>query len=215
MARWKGGTIMGRQVLAASFVVALVCLGGAQALAQGGGMPGMPSPEEIERRIQEELDKIPDTTVGDDVMEITYKAVPLDPNEIVKRAAAAGGQLPAGMTPDQIAKQVLPMARPYIERTFAEIGTIRVTGIVAYKSAKLEEGEYIFGLVMNGMTPVGVRIAGASLKREVRVPFRASRSKELHSELKLDVEEDERGGKRYIVAFFNDVQGKAGKFVSK
>ncbi|RME72364.1 MAG: hypothetical protein D6776_08845 [Planctomycetota bacterium] len=195
-------------------VVAIAATSGAWAQ---GGLPGMPSPEQIERRIAEEMEKLPERTVTDEVFEIRYKPVPIDLREVARRAAAAAaGQLPQGVSPEQAAKQLLPMARPYIERAYGEIGTLQVKRPVAYRSKRLEPGEYLLGLILKGDSPIGIRIHGAKLERELRIPFRGARSKQPHPELKLEVEvADKRRGKRYIVAWFLSVRAKAGKFVPK
>ena len=82
--------------------------------ARSQGVPpgGMPSKAEIEKRIQEELDKLEDKTSEVEGVKLTYKPIPANPVDVIK----ASGQVPPGVDPDQAAKQFGPMAKPYIEK---------------------------------------------------------------------------------------------------
>ncbi len=181
------------------------------------GVPGLPSPQEIERRVREEVEKLPLVRVEDEVFAIAYRRVPLDPQAVVERVVArAAGRLPQGIDPQQAAKQLLPMARPYIERAYAEIGTLEVRVPVKYRSGTLPAGEYVLGLVMKGELPVGLLLNGAKLRGALRIPFRNARAKRHETDLKLEIEVvDRKRGKRNIVAWFNDVEARAGKFTPR
>src|SRR5206468_3763704 len=170
-ARTKGRA-MTRRSLALTFAAALAVLAGGPSpvLSQvppgggggGAGAGGIPSKQEIEKAIKDELDKIPETTTELGKVKISYKPVPSDPTETLKNS----GKLPPGMKPDQAAKQFAPMARPYVEKFLAEVGKLTTETEFKLKSTTIKPAEYTFGVVVSDpdMNPVAIVISGKSLK---------------------------------------------------
>ncbi len=200
------------RLFALSLVVVLGLASAAEAQAPpGGGYPQMPSKEEIERRIKEEMDKLPSETAEIEGVTITYKAVPTDPLEIVKQS----GQLPPGQNPDQAAKQFLPLARPYIEKNMAEIGTLVATREVKIKSVKLKPGSYTFGVSvdMTDLIPVAVLISGGDLKKPLAVPLKNGAAKSPYATLKIELTTPKSSTSEFVIGVgFAKVLGVAGKF---
>ncbi|GIW71786.1 MAG: hypothetical protein KatS3mg102_1328 [Planctomycetota bacterium] len=192
----------------------LLALGlAAPARAQGGPMP---TPAEIERRIKQEIERLPSATATNDALAIRYKQVPTDPKEVIRRAVAAG-QLPPGIDPDQAVQQFLPVARPYIEKAMGEIGTVKVLRPLAYRSQKLPAGEYVFGLLMQGVQPIGIRIADARTGAELRIPLRSGRAAEPHPVLLVELDPSRSGGKpaHEVRIGFDRLEGRAGKLLEQ
>lgn len=188
----------------------VLVLGGV-AVAQ---VPQMPTPEEIEARIEKEMDKLPTIKVEDDVLEISYKQVPSDPKEIVKKAA--GGQLPPGMDPEQAIKMYMPLARPYIAKAFGTIGKLKVKQDVKINSKKLPAGDYVFGLIMEGEYPVGVLISSETLRKPLKLPLKRAKAKTPFEN--LDVKVVIKGKSKPYRVFevgFGPIQGQAGKVTAK
>ncbi len=208
-------TLLGSAPLAVALGLALLASTPAHSqVPPGGGGPGgaggagIPSKQEIEKRIKEELDKIPDTTVEWQKFKLTYKAIPTDPGEIIKNA----GGLPPGMNPDQAAKQFGPMARPYIEKYLGEIGKLVADEEFKLKSTKLPAAEYTFGIVMEELTPIAIRLTGKTLKAPLTVPLKNQAAPSPHATLKVEIKESKKPEEFTIDVGFAKVQGAAGKF---
>ncbi|MHC4390467.1 MAG: hypothetical protein ACYS22_04020 [Planctomycetota bacterium] len=182
------------------------------AIATAQGMPPMPTPEEIDQRIQAELDKLPMATVECEAFTIEHKVVPTDFLQLVKQAA--GGQIPPGMNADQLAKQYLPMARPYIEKHLGKIGTLTAKKTVKLKSLKLKEGEvYDFGLLFKDMLPYGIQFAGGDLKKAARLPLKRGKGQVKVDPIVIEVVPDKKSDKKLsILVKFAEIEGVAGKF---
>lgn len=189
------------QVLA----LALLALAGGSALAQN--IPQMPSKEEIERRVEEELSKLPSKKAESEVIAIEYKELPTDPVSIVQKVAA--GQLPPGMNAEQASKQFLPMARPYIEKYAQKLGTLTPKSEVKYKSTTLSEGvTYEFGLIMDDLLPIGLRIAGEDLKRPLTIPLRTGAGPSKVDPMQVEVLADKSSAKKFkLVVHFGERLG--------
>ncbi|MFC1705388.1 hypothetical protein ACFL59_01030 [Planctomycetota bacterium] len=180
------------------------------------GMPRMPTPQEIEKRIQEEFDKLPTEKVEHEVIAIEYKAMPTDPHEIVKKAV--GNQLPPGMNVDQAIKQFMPMARPYVEKWAAKLGSMTVSKEVKYKSLKLKpDQKYDFGLVLDQLTPIGIQIGGGNLKAPVKLPLKRKKPERKYDTMFVEVVPAKKGkqDKLNIQVGFGEILGAAGAFKVK
>lgn len=194
----------------AALALVLLLADVAAAQAPPGGF-NMPSKEEIEKRVKEEMDKLPSETTEIDGVKIEYKAVPTDPLEIVKRS----GQLPPGMNPDQAAKQFLPLARPYVEKNMAEIGTLTCTRDVTLKSLKLKAGTYTFGLGvdMTELVPITVIFSGGDLKKPVALPLKRGAAKTPHDTLKVELAGVKKKDDEFTIGVgFAKVDALAGNF---
>jgi len=170
--------------------------GGAAGGGSGGanaGAAGLPTKAEIEKKIKEQLDALPERTTELGRVKIIYKPVPCDPAEVIKNS----GQIPQGMNPDQAVKQFLPMARPYIEKYMLEIGKLVTDVELKTKTGKLVPAEYTFGLIMDDMNPIGLLIQGKTLKSPMKLPMKPSAAQtpfgSLVIELKESKKEDEFG----------------------
>lgn len=198
------------------FAVSLVIVLGLASVAEaqappGGGYPQMPSKEEIEKRIKEEMDKLPTETAEIEGVKITYKAVPTDPLEIVKQS----GQLPPGQNPDQAAKQFMPLARPYIEKNMAEIGSFVAEREVKFKSVKLKPGTYTFGVSvdMTDLVPVAVLISGGDLKKPIAIPLKNGAAKSPYATLKIELTTSKSSANDFVIGVgFAKILGVTGKF---
>ena len=202
----------GSFALAAALMFGLASSGIAQ-IPPGGG--NIPSKEEIEKRIEEEFAKLPDETAEIEGARLLYKAIPTDPVEVIK----ASGQLPAGANPDAVAKQFLPMARPYVEKYLGAIGKLELKKEVTLKSgklkAKLAPATYDFGLVMEELVPIAIRISGGELKAPLTVPLRTEQVAEHAATLKIELRPSKVKGEFAIEVRFAKVHGLASKFTSK
>jgi len=197
-----------------ALALSLGIFGASTAFAQG--MPQMPTPQEIDRRIQEEMDKLPVRKVEHEVMTIEYREMPTDITELVKRAA--GGQVPQGVNIDQLMKQYMPMARPYVEKHAAKLGTVKVTKSVKCKSLTLKPDEiYDFGLVLDGTVPIGILIGGPTLKAAAKIPLKGMKNDQTFDPMEVRVEAaSEKSDKKLnVVVGFAAVLGAAGTFDAK
>jgi hypothetical protein len=198
--------------LAAALAAALGLALLAPAPARSQQMPpgGMPSKAEIEKRIQEELDKLPDESSELEGVKLTYKGVPSNPADVVR---SAGGQLPPGTNPDAAAKQFGPMARPYIEKYLGKVGKLKVDREFKQKSAKIGPGEYVLGLVMDDLTPVAVTISGGSLKAPVQAPIKPGAAPASpYDKLKIDVKAGKSADEFVFSVGFAKLEGQTPKF---
>jgi len=181
-------------------------------LAHAQGMPPMPTREQIEARVQEELDKLPTKTVENDLFSLVYKELPTDPIEYAKQAA--GGQIPPGIDPNVVAKQALPFVRPVIAKYAQALGTLTPKVNLKLKSKKLSEGTaYTFGLVMNGMKPLGIVLSGGDLKRALKVAFRRGRQSPPANPMRVELIPDKRKKDRCrIHVAYAELLGEIGPF---
>lgn len=175
----------------------------------GGGAAGMPSRQEIEKRIKEYLDSRPEVRAEWGRITITYKAVETDPVELLKNS----GQLPPNVKPDLAAKQFLPLAKPYIEKYMGEIGKLTADVEFKYKSAKLAPAEYTFGLVMQDLTPVAVKIAGKTLRSPVTLPLRKQAVADPYATLSVLMKDGKSEGEFLIDVGFAAALGTTPKLV--
>ena len=187
--------------------------GGGGSGGGGSGAAGMPSKQEIEKRIKDYLDSLPDRTAEMGRIKVIYKPVPSDPVEIVK----ASGQLPAGVDPEKAAKQYLPLARPYVEKAMGEIGKLIADIEFKWKSTKFVPAEYVFGVVVDGpeMTPVAIRLAGKSLKAPVVIPLKATPATQPYASLTVEVKAGKKEGEFSIEVGFGKVLAIASKLELK
>ncbi len=175
----------------------------------GGG--GLPSPQEVERRVAEELERIPDQTSEIEGATLTYKPIPTDP----AAALRASGQVPPGVDPDQIAKRYGHLIQPTIERTCARLGKLVLGRPARAGSKALPAGEYTFGLVVRAgdLAPVAVTIGGGSLKTPVQIPIKPGKPPSApHETARLEIKPGKKPGEFTIAVAFGRVEGEAGKF---
>lgn len=192
--------------LALTLIAASIALG---QVPPGGGMP---SKAEIEKRVNEEFEKLPDESSELEGVKLTYKAIPSNPADVAKQA----GQMPPGVDPDQAAKQFGPMARPYIEKYLGKVGKLHVAKELKQKSAKIPEGEYTFGLVMEELTPIGVTISGGTLKAPVQVPIKAGNAPATpFDKLKIEVKAGKAKDEFVFAVGFGKLDGQTAKFSFK
>lgn len=176
----------------------------------GGG--NIPSKQEIEKRLEEEFNKLPDETAELEGVKVVYKAIPTDPKEALK----SSGQLPPGSDPEQVAKQFAPMARPYIEKYAGKVGKLTVEKEFKYRATKVVPGEYTFGLVMDDLTPVAVSITGGSLRAPLQVPIAAGKPPaEPYAALKVTVVEGKTKGDFAFAIGFAKLEGHTPKLTFK
>lgn len=175
----------------------------------GGGAAGMPSRQEIEKRIKEYLDGRPELRAEWGRLTITYKAIETDPVELLKNS----GQLPPNVNPDVAAKQFLPLARPYIEKYMGEIGKLVADVEFKYKSTKLAPAEYTFGFVMQELTPVAVKIAGKTLRSPLTIPLKHQPAKDPYATLNVAMKDGKKEGELLIDVGFAKVLGTTPKLV--
>lgn len=194
--------------------LALTLLGADLAVAQQ--MPQLPPREEIERKVEEELAKLPVLKAESEHLVIEYKEMPTDPISVAKRVA--GGQVPAGIDPEIVAKQALPMIRPIIEKYAAKLGTLTAKSDLKYRGKTLAKDQvYDFGLIMDGLRPVGILLSGGDLKRPLKLPLKPARGKhDPVDPMKVEVVPHPRDdGKLYVQVGFAEVLGAAGPFKVK
>ena len=203
-------------LLAAAFVIGTVgiAFGGGGGAGGGGGNPGggsnpygggMPSKQEIEKKVKEYLDGLPATDAEWQKIKITYKPVPSDPAEVIKGT----GAVPAGGKADAAVKQYMPMAKPYIEKSMAEIGKLTNEPEFTAGKTKIVAGEYEFGIVLNDLTPVAIKISGKTLKAPAQVPLKATPAKTPYAKLAIEIKEGKKEGEFTIEVGFGAVLGTA------
>jgi hypothetical protein len=174
-----------------------------------GGMPKIPTREEIEKRIKAELEKLPKVTAEHGGVKITYREVPSDPAELIKR----GIQIPPGMNVDQLVKQYGPMVQPIINKHMQEIGTLETTATLRYRSKKIPEGSYTFGVVFNNITPTGLLIQGGKLKKPVGIALKRKATKQPVRALQIQMKEEKKKKDYFrIYLGFHLTVGKTDKF---
>jgi hypothetical protein len=172
---------------------------------------GMPSPQEIERRLDEEFEKLPDQESTLKGAKLTYKAIPTDAGAAIKKS----GQLPPGIDPDMAARQYGPMARPYIEKYCKKIGKLRLEKAVKVGSKTIEPGDYVVGLAMENLAPVAVFITGGELKSPIQLPLKGHEPPAPHETAKLELKAGKKAGEFTIAVAFGRVEGEAGKLAFK
>jgi hypothetical protein len=156
-----------------------------------GGTPTtqMPSKQEIEKKIKEQIDNLSDSEAEWSKWKVVYKKVPSDPVEIIK----SSGQLPAGGNAEAAAKQFMPIARPYIMKTMAEIGKLIANEDFTAGHTKLAAAEYGFGVLVNDdLIPVGIVLTGKSLRSPLKLPLRATAAKDPYSALVITLVEGKK-----------------------
>jgi hypothetical protein len=211
---------MTRRSIALTFAAVLGILAGGPSIVlsqvpPGGGGAGagggIPSKQEIEKAIKEELDKIPETTTELGKVKISYKAVPSDPTEALKNS----GKLPPGMKPDQAAKQFAPMARPYVEKFLAEVGKLVTEQEFKLKSTTIKPAEYTFGIVVSDpdLSPVAIVISGKTLKAPIKLPLKPQAAPGSFDKLKVEIKDGKKAGEEFTIEVgFAKGLGAAGKF---
>lgn len=188
--------------------------GGGGGSGGGSGAGGMPSKQEIEKKIKEYLDSLPDREAEMGRIKVIYKPVPSDPAEIIK----ATGQIPAGANVDQAVKQYLPLARPYIAKALGEIGKLIADIEFKYKSSKLVPAEYVFGVVLDEsaeMIPVAIRLSGKTLKAPVTIPLKPTQATQPYASLTVELKAGKKEGEFSIEVGFGKVLGIASKLELK
>jgi hypothetical protein len=202
------------KTLASPIGLALVSvfLLGAPAIVRSQGIPpgAMPTPQEIERRISEEFDKLPDRTSEIEGAKLTYKAIPTDAAEALRQT----GQLPSGMDADELARHYGAMVRPSIEKYCGRVGKLALERPLKSGSVKIPPGEYTFGLVMQNLLPVAVAISGGALKAPLQVPLKQKNPPAApHATAEIELKAGKAKNEFTIAVGFGKVEGEAGKFV--
>jgi hypothetical protein len=158
--------------------------GGGSGSGAGAGA-GMPSKAEIEKRIKEELEKLPERTAELGRIKILYRAVPSDPIELLK----SSGAVPPGVNAEAAAKQFMPIVRPLLDKQMAEIGKLITDEEFKVKTTKVVPAEYTFGLVMQDTQPVAIRLTGKELKQPLIIKLKGSLASTPYSSLVVEVKE--------------------------
>ncbi len=185
-----------------AFALAVTAIA-ARDLYSQGAPPQIPPREEIEKRVKEELAKLPDTTVERNGVKITYKAVPSDPAELIRR----GVQLPPGQNVDQLIKQYGPMVQPIINQYMGEIGKISTDKELKIRSKTLPPGEYTFGIAFEQAMPVGIVIKGGSLKVPITAAIKPAKVA-VQPSLSVLLEPDKKKAQEFtIVVGFHEWKG--------
>lgn len=173
---------------------AALCLVSAPCFAQQ-----MPSPKEIDKRIQEELKKLPDATAElEGVCKFTYKPIPTSPKKVKE---LAGGALPPqaqGMNPDALIKQYLPMIQQTLMRNLKEAGTVEVTKAFKVRSKEVPTGKHKFGFAFKGTTILAMVISVKDQKPIV-LKFKNKKVKAPVDELKIVLAKDKKKTDRFHI----------------
>lgn len=167
--------------------------------------PDIPTREEIEQMIQQEYDRLPETTCDFEGVHLTYKVIPTDPAEILR-----GRQLPMGLTPEQVMAQYGHMAQPFIDEWFGKIGRFETDRPLHYNRTDIPAGSYTFGLVMQSNRPVGWAIQDLReppervLREPLAEEFRRRQANPAFETIEMRFEAHDGGGFDLLVGF-NDV----------
>lgn len=171
--------------LGAALAVVLVTQ---EASAQGGGgMPKIPSREEIAQRVRQVLAASPEETIElEGVCKITYKKVPTDPHRVAELLGQQmGGQLPPGADIDQYIRMYQPQITELLNEFLADFGKIEALVDLKVKSKRIPRGEHKLGLVFDGERPVALVISSEALRRPVDIRLK-TRPVDLQPELKIE-----------------------------
>ncbi|MBX3468027.1 MAG: hypothetical protein KF878_14230 [Planctomycetes bacterium] len=158
-----------------------------EARAQGGGMPNIPSREQIAQKVREVLAASPEETVElPGVCKITYKKIPTDPQRIAQLLGQQmGGQIPAGVDIDQYIRMYQPQITELLNESLAEFGKIEALVELKIMSKRIPVGEHKIGLVFDGERPEALVIGSEALRRPVAVSLK-TRPVDLQPELKIE-----------------------------
>jgi hypothetical protein len=161
-----------------------------EALAQappGGGMPKIPSREEVAARIRQVLQASPDEHIEiPGVCRITYKKVPTDPQVIAQRLGQQlGGQVPAGVNIDQYIRMYQPQITEVLNETLADLGKFEALVELKMKSKRIPVGEWKLGMQFDGERPMALIISGDGLERPIEVRLK-TRPVDMTPELKIE-----------------------------
>jgi hypothetical protein len=133
---------------------ALALLMASPVFAQGGGMPAMPKPEEIQKKAQELLSKCEtQTSELEGVCKITYKAIPSSSDEIGKLIGDEfKGKIPKDIDVDAALKQYGPQIQEAFNTYLTEPEGWKFEALVdmKWKSKKIPKGEYKVSLEVDG-----------------------------------------------------------------
>jgi hypothetical protein len=138
------------RVRARLFLSAVIALGfSSPAFAQGRGgqqMPKLPSPEEMEKKIGEFLDKCPTTSAElEGMCKLTYKEIPTSPDEIGKLIGEEyKNQIPKGVDIDAAMKQFQPQIQEALNKYLTEPKDWKFEALqdLKWKSKKIPQGVY-------------------------------------------------------------------------
>ena len=201
--------------------VGLSVFGGSSPVAHAQQIPPNFTPEEIERRVREELDRVPEKTVEyEDLVKITYKPIPTDPKEIIKNNPQLAGQLPPNLNIDAYIKQYEPQIQEYLNKYMRDIATFEALEDLKFRSKRIPKGKYQLGLEFEGARIIGAVISSEDLKKPIAIRFKAGEldppAKELRIELETDEKEEKKGRQAFrIMVKFNRGQGGAVNSIRK
>lgn len=174
--------------LGAALAVVLVTQeASAQAPPGGGGMPKIPSREEIAERVRQVLAASPEETIElEGVCKITYKKVPTDPQRVAQLLGQQmGAQLPPGADIDQYIRMYQPQITELLNEFLADFGKIEALVEIKVKSKRIPVGEHKLGLVFDGERPVALVVSSEALRRPVDIRLK-TRPVDMQPELKIE-----------------------------
>lgn len=140
------------------------------AFAQAPGGMGLPSEDEIRRRVQQVMDASPEETIKiEGIVEIKYKKVPTDPAKIAEilgeQLKNEGKQLPPGVDIEQIARQYQGQISRFLNEALANLGTLEAKVPLKMRSKRIPVGVWKLGIAFEGDRPVAIVISGTEDNR--------------------------------------------------
>jgi hypothetical protein len=175
-------------MLRLSLLIATTLIG-STCFAQGFPGGALPSPQEIDKRVKEEIDKLPDTIATlEGVVTFTYKAVPSDPKEIAKQVGNSSG-LPPGIDIDQVSKQYAPMIQGMLTKHLATAGTLEAHRAIKVRSKTIPVGKHRFGFTFKGQMIAAIIVRIEGKKKPIKIDLKSKRSG-LQDALKISCEFD-------------------------
>lgn len=184
-----------------ALTLALTSTAFAQAPGGGGGL-GMPSEDEIRRRVQQVMDASPQEVIEiEGIAKITYKKVPTDPAKIAEmlgeQLKGEGKQLPPGVDIEQLAMQYQGQITRFLNEALADIGTFEAKIRLKIRSKRIPVGVWKLGIVFEGDRPVAFLVSGTAdneLPEENKpIPVRLkTRGADLQQELSMEFVEPKR-----------------------
>lgn len=171
--------------LGAALAVVLMTADAAQAQMPPGGMP---SREQIAEKVKQVLDASPEEVVEiPDVVKITYKKIPTDPQRIAQLLGQQmGQQLPPGVDIEQGLKMYGPQITEMLNQSLADFGKLEAKVELKIKSKRIPVGEYRIGLIFEGERPLALIVSGEGLRRPIDIRLK-TRGVDLQPEMKLEL----------------------------
>lgn len=173
--------------LGAALAVVLVTQEASAQAPGGGGIPNIPSREEIANKVRQVLAASPEETIEiPGVCKITYKKVPTDPHRVAELLGRQmGQQLPPGVDIDQYVRMYQPQITELLNEFLADFGKIEALVELKVKSKRIPVGEHKLGLMFDGERPVALIVSSDALRRPVDIRLK-TRPVDLQPELKIE-----------------------------